>query len=149
MVNIGRTAVTIGLLGTGGDSRSHGRRTPFTPVLWDSRSSQSRSRHSGRMKGGCSSRSRGTPAVFPRFLSPTPMQNSTADMCAVITTVSQLTSWRQWRTDKGHSCSKTKTIQTALHPLVNKHLTLNTFTDTNEKLDDEDHDSAMSDGALC
>ena len=40
-------------------------------------------------------------------------------------------------------------MQTALRPLVNKHLTLNTFTDTNEKLDDEDHDSAMSDGALC
>ena len=31
MVNMGQTAVTIGLLGNWGDSRFHGSRTPFTP----------------------------------------------------------------------------------------------------------------------
>ena len=48
------------------------------PVPRDSRSRQSRSRHSRGMKGGRSSRSRGTPAVFPRdFTDPAPVQNST------------------------------------------------------------------------
>ena len=47
-------------------------------VRRDSRSSHSRSRHSHGMKGGRSSRSRGTPAVFLQdFTAPAPMQNST------------------------------------------------------------------------
>ena len=50
------------------------------PVPRDSRSRQSRSRHSRGMKGGRSFRSRGTPAVFPRdFTAPAPVQNSNYD----------------------------------------------------------------------
>ena len=46
------------------------------PVPRDSRNRQSRSRHSRGMKGGRSSHSRGTPAVFPRdFTAPAPVQN--------------------------------------------------------------------------
>ena len=49
------------------------------PVPRNPRSSQSRSEHSRGMKGVRSSRSRGTPAVFPRdFTAPAPMQNSSA-----------------------------------------------------------------------
>ena len=48
------------------------------PVPRDSRSSQSHSRHSRGMKGGRSSHSRDTPAVFPQdFTAPAPVQNST------------------------------------------------------------------------
>ena len=47
------------------------------PVPRDSCSNQSLSRHSRGMKGGRSSCSRGTPAVFPwDFTAPAPVQNS-------------------------------------------------------------------------
>ena len=54
------------------------------PVPRDSRSGQSRSRHSHGMKGGHSSCSHGTPAVFPRdFTAAALMQNS--NMHTIIT----------------------------------------------------------------